>query len=134
MDPSGVPSVRSSPGSRPGPLGLDPHGPGGTTDWGTQVREATWSQTVGEPMAAPPAAAAPTARPPKQVKEDWVEIQVVDGEGRPVVGHAYKLELPDGKVVEGKLGSSGVISVNAIDPGNVTLSFPELDARAWSLG
>jgi hypothetical protein len=85
-------------------------------------------------MPAPPEAAAPPARPAKPVKEGWVEIEVVDGDGKPVVGRAYRLELPDGRIIEGKLGSNGVIAVHAIDPGSVTLSFTDLDGRAWSLG
>jgi hypothetical protein len=88
------------------------------------------------PAAAPkPAAAAEPPRPPskapKPVKEGWIEIEVVDDDGQPVSGRAYKLKLPDGRTLEGTLGANGVISIHGIDPGSATFSFVDLDGAAW---
>jgi hypothetical protein len=79
------------------------------------------------PAAASKASAAadmPSAPPPRptKLKEGWIEIEVVDDTGKPVTGRAYKLQLPDGRTLEGKLGSNGTISVHAIDPGSCTFT------------
>jgi hypothetical protein len=78
-----------------------------------------------ESIAAAPEPAPP---PPKQVRQApraWFEVEVVDSGGEPLDGCGYQLELPDGRVMKGKLGSSGVLSVHGIDPGSATLTLTE---------
>jgi hypothetical protein len=62
----------------------------------------------------------------------WIAIELKDKKGRPVVGEPYRIELPDGRVVEGTLDAVGCGGVDHIDPGTCSLSFPRLDGRAWN--
>jgi hypothetical protein len=63
--------------------------------------------------------------------KDWVEITLVDENGDPVPGEAYRLELPDGSVREGALDAGGKARVEGIDPGACRVTFSNLDARDW---
>src|SRR4051794_5178262 len=47
-------------------------------------------------------------------KKHWVEILLVDQEGTPVPGHAYRIVVPGGAVVEGSLDSKGRGRVDGI--------------------
>jgi hypothetical protein len=78
---------------------------------------------ISPPLPAPPVASAAPA--PKKEPKSWIEIEVVDGEGKPREGCSYRLDLPDGRTMQGKLGSKGVISVHGIDPGSATLTLIE---------
>lgn len=63
----------------------------------------------------------------------WVDIRLVDAEGKPVAGAKYRIELPDGRVLEGTLDENGLAGVDGIDPGECTLTFPELEGGEQSL-
>ena len=65
--------------------------------------------------------------PPKQ----WVEIQMLDEEGKPVAGEPYQIKLPDGTVDSGTTDGSGVARVEGIDPGSCQITFPNRDQEAW---
>ncbi|PYS40769.1 MAG: hypothetical protein DMG14_09475 [Acidobacteria bacterium] len=67
----------------------------------------------------------------KDKKLSWVEIELVDGEGKPIPSEKYLLELPDGKKREGMLDSEGRARVDGIDPGTCKVSFPNRDAKDW---
>lgn len=62
---------------------------------------------------------------------EWVEIQLIGEDGKGIGGVAYRLQLPDGKVIEGKLDGDGIAAVEGIDPGTCVVTFPELDKEAW---
>jgi hypothetical protein len=64
-------------------------------------------------------------------KKTWVGIELLDSKGKPVPGKPYRVELPDGRVVEGALDQMGTAGVSGIDPGNCKITFPNLDARSW---
>ena len=72
-------------------------------------------------------ASSATPRKPKT----WVAIRLVDQDGQPIAGEAYKLVLPDGTVDEGCLDETGEAFVNGIDPGECQISFPKLDGKEW---
>jgi hypothetical protein len=78
-----------------------------------------------EPEAAPPPRRAP-------VVDGWIEIEITDEEGHVRGGDAYKLELPDGRVVSGRISSSGLISLHGIDPGTAKFTLTSLDTKRWS--
>ena len=73
----------------------------------------------------------PTKEEIKEKKLVWIEIQMVDEAGEPVAGEKYKIELSDGSVSQGTLGSDGKARLDGIEPGNCKVSFPDLDAEAW---
>ena len=64
-------------------------------------------------------------------KTSWIEIELVDEEGNPVPGEAYKVTLPDGKVASGTLDAKGFCRIEGIDPGTCQITFPKLDKDAW---
>lgn len=75
-------------------------------------------------------ASPPTVVDPK--KKHWIQIEMVDTEGKPVVGEDYKITLPDGTVVEGSLDVRGKARINGIDPGTCKITFPDLDKECWT--
>lgn len=61
-----------------------------------------------------------------------VELHLVDAKGEPVPGEEYRVELPDGRVVEGRLDARGVALVTGIEgKGTCRVSFPRWDKDAW---
>jgi hypothetical protein len=61
----------------------------------------------------------------------WVVIQLVDDDGLPVPGAKYRVELPDGRVVEGTLDRNGRARVEGIADGECQVSFPDFDGADW---
>jgi type VI secretion system secreted protein VgrG len=65
-------------------------------------------------------------------KKSWIEIVLVDEEGKPMAGESYRITLPDGtSVAEGSLDENGFARVDNIDPGTCKVTFPKLDKDAW---
>jgi hypothetical protein len=62
-------------------------------------------------------------------KSDWIEVEVIDQDGDPYVGH-YRLELPDKTVREGELDEEGLLAVYEIESGSCTLAVGEVKAPA----
>ena len=62
----------------------------------------------------------------------WISIVLKDTDGHAMAGEHYKIELPDGKIVEGKLDSMGTAGVSGIDPGQCKVSFPRLVGSTWA--
>lgn len=80
------------------------------------------------------AAGSAAATPTKTVdpdKKSWIEIELVDQNGKPVPNEPYLIELPDGSAVDGNLDGMGLARVDGIDPGNCKISFPELHKDSW---
>jgi type VI secretion system secreted protein VgrG len=68
----------------------------------------------------------------KKKKTSWIEIEMVDEDGKPVAGEAYRITLPDGETTaEGTLDDKGFARVETIDPGSCKITFPNLDKSAW---
>ena len=86
-------------------------------------------QTVPEEVIPPPVIAPAKQEEPK--KKTWIEIMLVDMEGKPVPGVRYRITAPTGEISEGTLNEFGQTGVYQIDPGNCKVTFPELDAEAW---
>lgn len=74
---------------------------------------------------------AQTAAQLQQGPATFVEIELVDEGGKACGGAAYRIELPDGKVVEGVLDQAGRARVEDVDPGTCQITFPGLDAAEW---
>jgi hypothetical protein len=71
----------------------------------------------------------PTEKP--KDKKAWIEIILVDAEGKPMPGVKYRITPPGGKPVEGRLNEHGQAGLYQIDPGNCKITFPDLDREAW---
>jgi type VI secretion system secreted protein VgrG len=64
-------------------------------------------------------------------KTDWIEINLVDADGKPVPGERYQVTLPDGSVDEGTLDDKGHVRIDHIDSGTCKVTFPDRDQLAW---
>lgn len=64
-------------------------------------------------------------------KLTWIEIQLVDSDGKPVPGMEYEIRLPDGSTRSGALDCRGTARCDGIVPGQCTIRFPTLDANDW---
>lgn len=61
----------------------------------------------------------------------WVEIELVDLAGQPVPNEVYRLKLPDGKVIDGRLDGAGRARIGGLDPGVCEVCFPDMDQEVW---
>jgi hypothetical protein len=60
----------------------------------------------------------------------WIEVELVDESGAPVVGERCRIALPDGTERFEKTNRDGLIRVDRTVAGQCTISFPDLDAGA----
>lgn len=67
----------------------------------------------------------------KQKKKSWIEIMLVDMEGKPMPGVRYRITPPGGEPQEGTLNEFGQAGYYEIEPGTCKVTFPDLDADAW---
>ena len=65
-------------------------------------------------------------------KGTWVEVRLVDEDGEPVADAEYRIELPDGSVMTGRLDQDGKARFDSIVPGTCKVSFVEIDGGDWS--
>lgn len=61
----------------------------------------------------------------------FVAFELVDMEGQPVPGEAYRVTLPNGEVIEGVLDADGRVRLGLVLPGDCQFTFPNLDSEAW---
>jgi hypothetical protein len=74
----------------------------------------------------------PEAKEDKEKKKSWIEIEMVDGEDKPVPGVRYRVTLPDGTADEGTLDDKGFARVEGFEAGgDCKITFPEHDKEAW---
>jgi len=99
-------------------------------DAGNDADRTFWYDPVAEPVRSCSSDPPPTKL--SSQKLHWIEIALVDENGHPVKGEAYKIRLPNGKIVTGNLDSRGLARVDGIDPGTCKVTFPELDKRTWN--
>jgi hypothetical protein len=64
-------------------------------------------------------------------KKDWIEIILVDMEGKPVPNVRYRITPPGGAPVEGRLNEHGQAGLYQIEAGSCKITFPDLDKEAW---
>ncbi len=91
-----------------------------------------------QPASTPPVQSGSSPLPAVVVvdpdKPDWIVIELKTSTGAPVPREPFRLELPDGKPVVGKLDNLGRIRIEGVDPGTCKVSFPERDAKEWKKG
>ena len=73
----------------------------------------------------------PTSARAAQAALTWIEIKLIGEDDKPIPGEAYRVELVDGSVQEGRLDAEGFVRIDQIDPGTCTVTFPALDEEAW---
>ena len=74
----------------------------------------------------------PPEVPGHEFKQSWIEIELVDDEGRPVVGETCEVIGPDGKLLcRRPTGADGRVHVLVDDTGTCQISFPNLDSAVW---
>ena len=74
----------------------------------------------------------PKTKEEKAQKKSWIEIKLVDEEGKPIPGERYRVTLADGETVaEGTLDEKGFARVDGIEPGSCKITFPALDKDSW---
>ena len=89
------------------------------------------------PVVAGIAALAANALPGEQRHKDdkdkksWIEIELVDEDGKPVPGEEFRVTMPDNTVTGGTLDEKGYAKITGIDPGSCKVTFPNLDKEAW---
>ena len=65
-------------------------------------------------------------------KKHFIEVELLDDDGKPVPGEAVCVTLPDGSTASsGVTNEKGLYRVDNIDPGSCKISFPNLDKDAW---
>jgi hypothetical protein len=63
----------------------------------------------------------------------WIEIELVDEQGKPVPGVRYEIGRPNGTPLStGRLDDLGLARVDGIPAGEYQVGFPDLDGKAWS--
>lgn len=68
----------------------------------------------------------------KKEKKDWIEIILVDMDGKPVPNVRYKITPPGGDPPqEGRLNEHGQAGYYKIEAGDCKITFPDLDKDAW---
>ena len=92
-------------------------------DWPPPGGAATQAKDANAPAG--------TAAAPLRSVKTWIEIELLDDSGQPLSAEAYQIELPDGRVVRGRLDSEGKARFRNIDPGTCQVSFPGIDATEW---
>ncbi|MEJ7731159.1 MAG: hypothetical protein WKG00_18325 [Polyangiaceae bacterium] len=70
--------------------------------------------------------------PDAQVEKAWIEVRMVDTEGRPLAGARYRITLPNHETREGILDATGVARLAGIEAGPCDVSFPEIHASEWN--
>ncbi|CAG0996623.1 hypothetical protein PHYC_02604 [Phycisphaerales bacterium] len=91
----------------------------GTGKYGSTKVDAATPETADEAKATPE-------------ELSWIEIELVDQEGKPVPGETYKIVTSDNQTKGGRLNDKGFARVEPVKKGDCKVSFPNLDKRAWS--
>jgi hypothetical protein len=75
--------------------------------------------------------AAQEQAPPPAEEKHYIEIELVDEDGKPMAGEAYLIELPDGTQRTGRTDVNGKARIEGIDPGTAKVSFPDYDKPVY---
>jgi len=80
--------------------------------------EAAAPEPQGATQAAPASSAAR--------KKAWIEIKLLDHQGKPVPKQPFRIKFPDGSTDQGRLNDFGEAEYYGINPGTCQICFPEL--------
>jgi len=99
-----------------------------------QVSAAPSDTPQTTPLQDEQAAKATQESEPGAEETHWIEIELVDDAGKPVVGELYFVELPDGSSISGRTDGEGRARVEGVDPGTAKVTFPDLDKSLYTPG
>lgn len=63
-------------------------------------------------------------------QKTWIEVELLDMDGKPMRGEPYWVKLPDGTVREGSLDEHGRAYFGDLDPGSAEIRWPNRDGEA----
>jgi len=69
--------------------------------------------------------------PAKEPALTWIEIQIVDEDGKPLVGESYEFTKTDGGVAKGPT-TAAALRADQIPPGKCKLKLPDLHKNGWT--
>jgi hypothetical protein len=118
----------SFPPQKPGAVAACPYAAPVSAEEAAPVEMKSFYDLTQNVFSAP---ASPYKKEETKEKKDWIEIILVDMEGKPVPGVRYRITTPGGEVNEGRLNEHGQAGCYQIDPGNCKITFPDLDKDAW---
>lgn len=76
---------------------------------------------------------APDPVQPCAAAAGWLELEMVNEQDQPLADEPFIVRLPDATVRKGKLDADGYARVTNLPEGEVEVSFPRLDADAWTV-
>ena len=62
----------------------------------------------------------------------FIELQLVDLEGKPVAFASYSVTASDGKVFSGGLDADGFARIEGVAKGSCKVTFPDFHGDEWS--
>jgi hypothetical protein len=86
------------------------------------------------PLQDEEAAKEEQATAPGADEKHFIEIELVDDEGKPVANERWFVELPDGSTKSGSTDANGYARIDGVDPGTAKISFPDMDKTAYEPG
>jgi hypothetical protein len=98
---------------------------------GTFTEAAAQVATQPAPTTTPLEDEQAAQKQPAAAEKHFIEIELLDDDGKPVGNEAYLIELPDGTQRTGRTDGNGRARITGIDPGTAKVSFPDLDKKAY---
>lgn len=105
-------------------IDADPGEVSSTSSEAIETSPGTWTYVKMDTPSNPAGKKDPT-------KTSWIEVQLVDENGKGIAGQAFIVTAPDGCDYSGTTDEKGVGRVDGIDPGSSDITFPDLDKDAW---
>ena len=98
----------------------------------SETKPAPVQQQPVKVLAKPAPTVEPASKTEEPKKKAWIEILLVDADGKPMPGVKYRITPPGGAVPrEGVLNQNGQAGYYDFEPGNCKITFPDLDKDAW---
>lgn len=67
------------------------------------------------------------------IEDHWIGIELKDDEGNPIPNESFKLKLPDGNIINGRLDKEGKAKIEGLsEGGDCEVSFPRIHGDEWS--
>ena len=112
----------------------DSGGAGGAAGQTMSAAKAAGRGFVRKNCGAGPAKAARAQAEPTEANGDaWIEVAVVDLDGRPIPYQAVQVKDPEGRVHNRFSDADGLVRISGVRPGQCEVTLPDLDSSSWDL-